>query len=432
MANDSRPSARRLLRKSRTSAAAYVWETASGRLLFRLGGHAQGLNCAQFSPDGRRIFTSGADRTIRIWDARSGAQLQTWKSRAPATWLQFSHDGKRLVAVVQDFRSYGFAAPMCEIWDVEQGRELLTLQGHSDVFIHALFSPPDGRRLLTTSMDQTARQWETFPWGEADYPGPRTVPFPDRVKLYAKNYWHERLASESSASNRGLPVISDGISFGDGAFWPKRDPQATSNLIDLTEHYNGVLDSLIHPVNLVEDFDNDLSGLIPGLRAFGNVEFDVRGLVMLRRLEPLGGAWQRAWDKFPIRESGIRIERKFRRLHVLHSATKGAVPTAVKDGTTIGSYVLHYSDGSQREFEIIYGRELGDWWQRRNKSDGDTDRSKVVWTGSNPVAERNGATLRLFLSTYENPRSDVEVTAIDFVSNMTPAAPFLIAMTVEE
>ncbi len=47
------------------------------------------------------------------------------------------------------------------------------------------------------------------------------------------------------------------------------------------------------------------------------------------------------------------------------------------------------------------------------------------------MADRYEVKLRLFLSTFDNPRPDVEVPAIDFVSELTPAAPFLVAMTVE-
>jgi len=39
--------------------------------------------------------------------------------------------------------------------------------------------------------------------------------------------------------------------------------------------------------------------------------------------------------------------------------------------------------------------------------------------------------LRLYLTPYENPRPDLEVTSIDFVSKLTHAAPFLVALTVE-
>ena len=45
--------------------------------------------------------------------------------------------------------------------------------------------------------------------------------------------------------------------------------------------------------------------------------------------------------------------------------------------------------------------------------------------------QEKGSTLRLYLSSYENPRPDVEVVSIDYVSAMTQAAPFLVAMTIE-
>jgi len=56
----------------------------------------------------------------------------------------------------------------------------------------------------------------------------------------------------------------------------------------------------------------------------------------------------------------------------------------------------------------------------------------VAWVGTNPVSERYEAKVRLFLSTFENPKPEVEVVSVDFVSKLTPFAPFLVAMTVEE
>lgn len=53
------------------------------------------------------------------------------------------------------------------------------------------------------------------------------------------------------------------------------------------------------------------------------------------------------------------------------------------------------------------------------------------WTGSNPSTRDAEATLRVYLTSCENPHPEKEVISVDFVSAMTTAAPFLVAMTVE-
>ena len=75
---------------------------------------------------------------------------------------------------------------------------------------------------------------------------------------------------------------------------------------------------------------------------------------------------------------------------------------------------------------------MRDWWKRKDEKENATTNATVAWRGTNPAVDRLGATLRLYLRTYDNPRPGVEVTSIDFVSKMTRAAPFLVAMTVEE
>jgi len=41
------------------------------------------------------------------------------------------------------------------------------------------------------------------------------------------------------------------------------------------------------------------------------------------------------------------------------------------------------------------------------------------------------ASAGLFLTPYQNSRPDLEIVSIDFVSKLTAAAPFLVAMTVD-
>jgi WD40 repeat protein len=70
-------------------------------------------------------------------------------------WLHsvsFSPDGKRIVT------SGGLRDHTTRIWDAESGEELMILHGHSDSVRSAFFSP-DGKKIVTASADKTARIW---------------------------------------------------------------------------------------------------------------------------------------------------------------------------------------------------------------------------------------------------------------------------------
>jgi WD40 repeat protein len=47
------------------------------------------------------------------------------------------------------------------LWDAASGKELVTLEGHTDTVLSAAFSP-DGTRVVTASWDRTARTWRVF------------------------------------------------------------------------------------------------------------------------------------------------------------------------------------------------------------------------------------------------------------------------------
>ena len=48
-----------------------------------------------------------------------------------------------------------------KVWDATNGRELLTLRGHTDQLNSVAFSP-DGHWIVTGSNDQTAKVWEAI------------------------------------------------------------------------------------------------------------------------------------------------------------------------------------------------------------------------------------------------------------------------------
>ena len=55
----------------------------------------------------------------------------------------------------------------------------------------------------------------------------------------------------------------------------------------------------------------------------------------------------------------------------------------------------------------------------------------AVWQGTNADSSKAGGRIRLFKTTWANPRPDLEITRLDYVSRMTAAAPFLLAITAE-
>ena len=69
----------------------------------------------------------------------------------------FSPDGKLLVTTSND----GTA----RVWDASKGEPITTLRGHKKEVVAAAFSP-HGSRLVTASLDGTARIYVTGKWDE--------------------------------------------------------------------------------------------------------------------------------------------------------------------------------------------------------------------------------------------------------------------------
>ena len=121
----------------------------------------------------------------------------------------------------------------------------------------------------------------------------------------------------------------------------------------------------------------------------------------------------------------IAVQHACQRLHFLHAAIDaGGVP----DNTQIGSYVIHYSNGEQAQFPIVIGQSLADWF---TQPDEEKKTFTIGWSGYNAESRRQGRTIRLFKSTWQNPAPAETIRSIDFVSTASGPAPFLVAVTAE-
>jgi hypothetical protein len=167
-----------------------------------------------------------------------------------------------------------------------------------------------------------------------------------------------------------------------------------------------------------------------GEQTLGDIKFKIgEGVIQLG---------SKAWDEMPEKVEGIKVDKKFAKLHILHATGYGGGPNVpgtdwyVEDDTEIGEHKIHYEDGSTETIPIVYGKDVRDWWFREDEKE--PSRSKVVWKGDNELAKKYQCRLRLYLTTWENPKSDKKVANIDYISrkNETVAAPFCLALTLEE
>lgn len=187
--------------------------------------------------------------------------------------------------------------------------------------------------------------------------------------------------------------------------------------VDLSGFYNASFTT-----NWMHDFEgNDMACLTPGLHMFGGVPFDARGLIQLR------GKYGDGRRQFPAKVQGIPVKRKCQRLHFLHSTH-----WAVEHGQCIGSYLVHYSDGSEWEILLNYGEEISGWWRNLQRARPE-ERVVIVWTGTNVPAShsRSHDILALYKTTWDNPHPDRTVESIDCISALTPCSPFVVAITAE-
>ncbi len=129
-----------------------LWDVSTGECLETLSGHGHGVWSVAFSPDGTRLISGSADRTLRLWEVSTGEALQILKGHEHGVWsVAFSPDGQLIAS--------GSADQTVRLWDVSTGECQQTLVGHSNWVWRVAFSP-DGQLIASGSADQTVRLWK--------------------------------------------------------------------------------------------------------------------------------------------------------------------------------------------------------------------------------------------------------------------------------
>ena len=135
-----------------------LWNAADATPLRTLDGHNGAVFDLAFRPDGKVLASASADRTIKLWDVATGKRLDTRSepTREQQT-LAFNADGTKLYA--------GGADNRVRVWKIskeatEGSNSLLLAQFAHEGSILRLVLSPDGKTLLTTADDKTAKVWD--------------------------------------------------------------------------------------------------------------------------------------------------------------------------------------------------------------------------------------------------------------------------------
>ncbi len=148
---------------------ALIVDAESRKILCSLLGHENHINGAAFDHEGARVVTTSDDRTIRVWDALTGAELSR-RSIAPFRGMIGAYGGAHDVCFLpcQPVIFCATSDGRAELWHSESGQRIAQLTHMrrpktetrlGDDSVRAVQFDRTGRRLLTVGEDGTVNIW---------------------------------------------------------------------------------------------------------------------------------------------------------------------------------------------------------------------------------------------------------------------------------
>ncbi|MBY0526849.1 MAG: PQQ-binding-like beta-propeller repeat protein [Gemmataceae bacterium] len=142
-----------------------VWNLTAGRQMLQFDVRKADVLALAYSPDGRVLASANADQTVSVWEAATGKERRLLEYKGglatgvknllgrgrsepvPLTCLAFSSDGRTLAAAGDD--------RTIRLWDVRSGKKLGDFTGHQGKITTLVFAPGD-KALVSGSADTTA------------------------------------------------------------------------------------------------------------------------------------------------------------------------------------------------------------------------------------------------------------------------------------
>jgi len=127
----------------------YLWDVNNEKRLKDLLEHQWRIRHIVFSPDGKYLLSVSSDKTI-LWNINNGEFKVLKEQEDKITYAAFNSSSSHVVTSGAD--------KTVRIWDVDSTKVVNVLQGHEEKVNYATFNA-DGTLVVTASDDDTARIW---------------------------------------------------------------------------------------------------------------------------------------------------------------------------------------------------------------------------------------------------------------------------------
>ncbi len=129
-----------------------VWDATTGGNALIYRGHTDEINSVSWWSEVRLIASGSKDNTVRVWDSGNGNTETIYKGHTlPLRTVVWAPSGSRIASGGDD--------KTVQVWDGITQASISTYKGHTDV-VWAVDWSPDGKRIASASSDKTVQVWQ--------------------------------------------------------------------------------------------------------------------------------------------------------------------------------------------------------------------------------------------------------------------------------